>query len=456
MLGIERLLRLWRLLFTRQAVISILPAFPTLAHKELHVSRPLTLLSSLLLGAIALPGSVQATNGYFTHGFGVRSQAVAGVGIALPQDALAAANNPAGTAYLQNRLDLGASWFRPSRGAKISGNMAGANGRYSADDTENFLIPELGYVRQLSDRLSTGLALHGNGGMNTDYGRNPFAAFGSSGSAGVNLEQLFVTPSLAWKLDDKNTLGIATTFAYQRFEMKGVQAFDNPFFSSSPGNVSNKGTDSATGWGWKLGWIGAVMPTVTLGATWSSRVEMDRFSSYKGLFAERGGFDVPASYGVGLAWKTSPALTVAADWQRIDYSEVNSVGNPLANLLSGNPLGSNNGGGFGWRDISVVKLGVVHAWSDQITLRAGVSHAQQPIPSSETFFNILAPGTIEDHISAGISWKTSAGGEWTLSYTHALEEQVNGQGSIPMPFGGGEADVYLKEDILSVGYTFAL
>jgi long-chain fatty acid transport protein len=292
--------------------------------------------------------------------------------------------------------------------------------------------------------------------MNTDYGRNPFAPFGSKGSAGVNLEQLFITPSLAWKLDDRNSVGIATTFAYQRFEMKGVQAFANPFFSASPTDVSNKGVDSSTGWGWKLGWTGEVTPGVTLGATYSSRVEMGRFSSYKGLFAERGGFDVPASYGVGVAWTATGALTVASDWQRIKYSDVKSVGNPLANLLMGNPLGSNNGGGFGWRDISVIKLGIVHALSNAITLRAGVSHAQQPIPSSETFFNILAPGTIQDHVSAGFSWKMANGGEWTVSYTHALEEEVNGKGSIPMPFGGGEADVYLKEDILSVGYTFAL
>jgi long-chain fatty acid transport protein len=371
-----------------------------------------------------LPGSALATNGYFTHGFGVRSQGVAGVGIALPQDGLAAANNPAGTAALANRLDLGATWFRPSRGASISGNLAGANGRYDANDTENFLIPELGYVRQLSDQLSFGFALHANGGMNTDYGRN--------------------------------TVGIATTFAYQRFEMKGVQAFDNPFFSAAPGDVSNKGTDYSRGWGWKLGYSGQLTPTLTLGATYSSRLDMGRFSSYQGLFAERGGFDIPASYGVGLAWKYSEQTTIAGDWQRIEYSDVKSVGNPLANLLTGNPLGSRNGGGFGWRDISAIKLGVVHELNNVYTLRAGVSHAQQPIPTSETFFNILAPGTIEDHVSAGISWKTASGGEWSVSYTHAFKEHVNGSGSIPMPFGGGEADLWLKEDMLSVGYTFAL
>jgi long-chain fatty acid transport protein len=423
--------------------------------KELFVHTKTTLLPAAI-AALVLSGTTHATNGYFTHGFGVRTQAVAGVGIALPQDGLAAANNPAGTALLTNRIDLGTTLFRPSRGAEIVGNMAGANGRYSADDTQSFLIPELGYVRQHSDTLSYGLAIHGNGGMNTDYKRNPFAAFGSTGSAWMNLEQLFVTPSLAYKLTPQHSVGAAVTFAYQRFEMKGVQAFDNPFFSANPGKVSNQGVDSSTGWGVKLGWIGEVTPALSLGANWSSRLEMGRFSDYSGLFAERGGFDIPASYGLGLAWKRSPALTLAADWQKIEYSSIKSVGNPLANLLAGNPLGSNNGGGFGWNDINVIKLGALYAYSEQITLRAGFSRADQPIPRSETFFNILAPGTIRDHISFGISWKPSDRGEWSVSFTHAFEETVKGSGSIPMPFGGGESNIHLKEDMVSVGYTFNL
>lgn len=414
---------------------------------------------SVLGAAIAislLPVTASATNGYFTHGIGVRSLAVAGVGVALPQDGLAAALNPAGISRLDNRLDLGMSWFRPSRGAEISGNLAGANGRFDGNDTEDFLIPELGYVRHLSDSLTAGVAVYGNGGMNTDYGRNPFAPFGSTGSAGVNLEQLFITPSLALELNDSNTVGVAVTYAYQRFEMKGVGAFDNPFFSATPGRVSNQGEDSGNGWGLKLGWLGQITSTVSLGASWTSEIDMEEFSAYSGLFAEQGGFDIPTTYSLGLSWQAAPALTLAADWQKILYSEVASVGNPLQNLLTGNPLGSDNGGGFGWNDIAVIKLGAVYAFSDSITLRAGISRADQPIPRSETFFNILAPGTVRDHLSLGASWKRSERGEWSISYTHAFRENVSGRGSIPMPFGGGEANVHLKEDVLTVGYSFSL
>lgn len=406
--------------------------------------------------AATFPTSGYATNGYFSHGFGARSQAVAGVSLALPQDGLIAASNPAGISALGNRLDVGVSLFRPSRGAEITGNFAGANGRYHGNDTQYFLIPEFAYTRQLDNDLSVGLAIYGNGGMNTDYRSNPLAAFGSTGAAGVNLEQLFITPSVSWQVTDKHAFGAAVTLAHQTFEMKGVSAFDNPFFSASPGKVSNNGEASARGAGVKLGWTGQLSPTLTFGAAWSSRINMDKFDRYAGLFAEEGAFDIPATYGLGVAWQSSAALTLAADWQHIEYASIKSVANPLQNLLVGNALGTRYGGGFGWKDINVTKLGAVYQYTDSIILRAGISRAEQPIPASETFFNILAPGTIRDHISAGATWVTASGGEWSLSFTHALKETVKGQGSIPMPFGGGEATIHLKEDILTVGYTFKL
>jgi long-chain fatty acid transport protein len=49
-----------------------------------------------LLALLLLPYAVaHATNGYFSSGYGVKAQGIAGAGIALPQDALAAATNAA-------------------------------------------------------------------------------------------------------------------------------------------------------------------------------------------------------------------------------------------------------------------------------------------------------------------------------------------------------------------------
>ena len=56
-----------------------------------------TLLAAAAAAAIA-PLAAHATTGYFSHGYGIKAKAMGGVGIALPQDALAAATNPAGMA----------------------------------------------------------------------------------------------------------------------------------------------------------------------------------------------------------------------------------------------------------------------------------------------------------------------------------------------------------------------
>jgi long-chain fatty acid transport protein len=412
---------------------------------SLHFSARTT--ATALALAMLSPLPALATNGYFQHGYGVKSQGMAGVSIALPQDALAAANNPAGQAFLGNRVDLGLTWFRPQRSAEIvNGGMAG---NYDGNGTRNFFMPEFGYVTQLSPDLAAGVAVYGNGGMNTDYANSPFGAT----PLYMNLEQLFISPALSWKLNPQNAFGIAANLGYQRFSLKGAQAFAP--FSSDPLNLTNRGTDSSTGFGVRLGWTGQVLPALTLGATWASKVRMGRFDKYQGLFAEQGDFDVPANYGVGAAWKATNDLTLALDVQRIEYSDVKSVGNPIANLMAGNPLGSSNGGGFGWRDVTATKLGMSYVYSPSLTLRAGYSHNTQPIPADQTMFNIIAPGVVKQHLSLGGTWKLGAS-ELSVAYTRAFKNTVFGANSIPAGFGGGEANLRLEEDMLGVAWGWGM
>jgi long-chain fatty acid transport protein len=409
-----------------------------------------TLLAAATAAALA-PGLALATTGYFAHGYGIKAKAMGGVGIALPQDALAAATNPAGIAWIGNRIDLGADWFTPDRGASITGSGAGANGTYDGNDTKSFLIPELGYNRTLSPNLTFGVAVYGNGGMNTDYKTNPFAAFGGSGNAGVDLMQLFVAPTVAWK-SGNHSLGASLNLAYQRFKAEGIQGFAG--MSASPGNVSNRGYDDSTGFGVRVGWTGQVTSAVTLGATYQSKTKMGKFDKYSGLFANQGEFDIPENYGLGIAVKAGPRLTVAADVVQINYSDIPAVGNTADCLfVTGTcQLGGTNGAGFGWRDTTVYKIGFAYELNPGTTLRGGYVKLKQPIPASQTFFNILAPGVVEDHLTLGVTVETSKSSELTVMYMHAFEKKVNGSGSIPAGFGGGEANLRMSEDSVGVAY----
>lgn len=416
-----------------------------------------------LLAAAGVTASplVLATNGYFPIGYGSQTEGMGGAGIALPKDAIAAANNPAGMVMVGERADIGLIWFKPTRSAEITGNAMGLNGTYDGNGRSNFFIPSFGYNKMISSGSSVGVSVFGNGGMNTQYNTNPFAVFGSSGPAGINLSQLFVVPSWSTKINATNAVGVALNLAYQMFSATGLQAFDNAGFSSNPGHVTNNGTDTSTGYGFRVGWNGEVTPILNLGATYQTKTKMGKLSKYSGLFADQGSFDIPSNYGVGASIKATPETIVAFDVQRINYSGVPSVGNAFTSLPpayggTGPQLGASNGVGFGWKDMTVLKLGVSYDLDSKTTLRVGYDHNNEQIPSSQTLLNILAPGIVQNHLSLGGTWKLANKSEVTVAYIHAFKKTVNGAGSIPgsavAPLGGGNANISMYEDSLGISY----
>lgn len=407
----------------------------------------------LMIASVAFAAApAMATNGYFAEGYGAKADGVAGASIAFAQDSLVVASNPAGLIAVDDAFNVGVDLFLPKRSATLL--QHGTSTSFDGDGVGAFYIPNIGFARHLTPNLAVGVALYGNGGMNTDYGVNPFARFGASGAAGVDLEQAFLSPAIAYNLGAGQSVGLAVNLAYQRFKAKGIGLFSN--FSSDPGAVSNRGYDNSTGAGARLGWTGSFGPYLTLGATWQSKTNMSRLTDYAGLFAGHGTFDIPSTYGLGLAVKPSHQWTVAFDWQKIDYADIASIGDSIASLFAGVPLGAAGGPGFGWRNVSVFKLGAAYRVNDPITVRAGISTSRQPVPASQTFFNVLAPGVVETHLTAGGTWHLDARNSIDLAYQHAFSHTVNGSGSIPSLFGGGEYDVSLEENVVSLGYSYQL
>jgi long-chain fatty acid transport protein len=272
-----------------------------------------------------------------------------------------------------------------------------------------------------------------------------------------------IAPTLAYKVTPNHSFGISPLIAFQRFKIEGAQGFSG--FSTSPANLTNNGHDNSHGFGVRLGWFGKLSDSVSLGAAYSTKISMSEFDKYKGLFAEQGGFDIPVNYNFGVAYKATPKLTVAADYQRINYSGVKSVGNPSSNLAGcfggnvANCLGGSAGAGFGWRDINVVKVGFEYEYSQRLTLRAGYDRSQNPIRSSDVTINILAPGIVQDHLTFGLTHKTSTGGELTVSYMHAFSKTVSGPSffnGFTAPLSSGSETIKMHQDSIGIAYGWKM
>lgn len=339
----------------------------------------------------------------------------------------------------------------PERGFAVGGAGPLTPGTYTSDNS-TFLIPCVGANWRLNERSTLGFSVYGNGGMNTEYPANTFAGLGAGTvPLGVNLEQLFVSVNYAFDVNENLTLGIAPTFALQRFQATGLQAFGP--LSTNPGALTNNGDDWSNGFGVNLGLVWRPTDEWTIGAAYRSKMNMGNFDRYAGLFAEQGGFDIPASATIGAAFtpKSSPALTLTAEYQRIFYGDIASIAN--SNAVLSTPLGANNGPGFGWQDMDVIRVGAIFRANSRLTLRGGVSYASDFLQSSsEVLFNVLAPATPKWHASIGASYQVSDRMELTGAYTHVFNEDVSGNNLTP---GFGQpVTLSMYQNELSIGLSY--
>ena len=270
-------------------------------------------------------------------------------------------------------------------------------------------------------------------------------------TTGVDLAQLFIGVPYARRLNGRHSIGVMPIVAAQRFEATGLQPFQG--FSVNPTKVTNNGYDYSFGYGIRIGWLGELTEQLTVGASAQSRLYMQEFDEYAGLFAEQGDFDIPATVVVGLSFKASPDVTLVADWQRIFYGDVKSLSNPNDTaLVPGTLLGSDNGLGFGWQDIDIIKLGVQWQYRPDLTLRAGVSHADQLFHNGDSLFNVLAPASVRTHASVGLTYKVDAGNTLSVSYTRAFDEEIGGQN--PGFTGPQTGSVRMDQHELEIGWSW--
>jgi len=403
------------------------------------------------LAAIAVFASApaQATEGYFTHGLGAVNKSLAGAGVATGFDAMSQAVNPASLTLVDPQFTVDFSLFSPRRESTLTGTGF-VNGTHESDNNY-FLIPALAGAYEIDAVSSWGWAIYGQGGMNTTY--PAVGPFGSGGKTGVDLAQLFFQGTYSRELGGGVSVGIAPIFAAQRFKAYGINAFDATPPSSQPGFVTNKGYDWSYGLGGRFGLQWEIVPTVRFGASYQMRTYMTEFDQYKGLFAEQGDFDIPPALQAGFSWQATPAVTLVADWKRIWYSDIKSVGNPISNLtVGGQLLGTDNGAGFGWQDIDAFKFGVQWQTTPTIALRAGFGTNDNPIPSSETMFNILAPGVQKQHYAAGLTWQARPNSAFNFAAMYSPSNSV--VGPVPAAFGPGTVELKMYQWEVTAGWTW--
>lgn len=243
-------------------------------------------IAALCAGALASGQAV--AGGMFAYEFGTAEVGLASAGYgARAQDASTVFTNPAGMTRLQGnqflgsgQLDYGRTTFgigagtSPALGADNGGNAFGSNGW--------FLGGGGFYSHSISPEFKVGVALTGNFGGVVEYDNGWVGRYYVQQTKMVGLS---LVPSIAYKVNDKLSLGAGVNAMYGYYENQVAINIPDALrpgvvvpIQRASGDAQLKLQDSTWGWGVNLGLLYEFDSRTRVGLTWNSQINLD-FSS---------------------------------------------------------------------------------------------------------------------------------------------------------------------------------
>jgi len=228
------------------------------------------------------------------------------------------------------------------------------------------------------------------------------------------LQRTVVAPSLAHDWGDRGTVRLTGVFAYQRFASLGRGRRVGQW---AP--IPSWWNDSSYGVGARLDVGSAFADRFSWNVGYQSRVGMGVFANYRGVFADRGDFDIPASANAGLGYALTRNFNVDIGVQRVQYSAITpfTSSNLPTRFLA--LLGDSSSPIFKWRDLNVYSIGWTLHDDDVGIVQLRYTTRQQPLPTSRLLESALAPATANDTISLGWSRAFSANTSLSLGASYA-------------------------------------
>lgn len=417
----------------------------------MKASRKLFCLTPLCMLLAAT--SAQATNGMLMEGYGPVSTGMGGASQALDHGAAAMAQNPATLGLMadgSSRLDVALGVLGPDVNSSVPGMNAKSGGTA-------YLMPAVGFVKRVG-AMTYGIGMFAQGGMGTEYDASSFLAMNSGSKVRSELGVGSVLVPLAYQATPNLILGASLRYMWSSLDMlmaaSGAQL--GGMVTGASGNLGGAlgplggapwarinfsddgrftGAAKATGFGATLGATLKASANLNLGASYQTKSALSDMKTgatsasmtAMGGFADSGqitviDFQMPAVLAVGAAWQVSPAMLLAADLKSIRWSD-----SMKSFKLRYDSAGMGGSVSFAlpqnWQDQTVLNLGLAYKASEQVTLRAGLNLADNPIPDATV--NPLFPATVRNHATLGLGYKLSNVDDFNVALTLAPKVTVN-------------------------------
>jgi long-chain fatty acid transport protein len=229
---------------------------------------------------------------------------------------------------------------------------------------------------------------------------------------------------------------VSAVIAYQRYSAAnlGLFAASTPDLSPVPGyglglvpyNGYEPFQESGYGTGVRLAVRQEVVTGIALDAGFQSRIDMEEFAAYRGVYSQPADLDIPARARVGLALQASEQSWLNLAVERVLYSDISAFPSRYLPNRFLSMLGDSTSPSFNWEDLTVYSVGF--AWSDgkDQQWHIDLSTRTQPSPSSRLLSQALAGDLASSAMVVGYSRRTSDRSRLDFNAAYAPSEYAFG------------------------------
>ncbi len=243
------------------------------------------------------------------------------------------------------------------------------------------------------------------------------------------LQRYIVAPSVSQRWGENSAFSVSAIFAYERFAGLGLGADTVSVQDSAWGTTQPYGmrdTYGTYGIGMRVDFNNALTDHLNWQVGYQSRVNMDAFNNYRGVYSEPGSFDIPASANAGIGYSLTPDLKFDLGVERVMYSSIapfTSNALPTRFLVL---LGSEIAPAFAWQDLNVYSAGI--SWRDPASSVWSIHYStrEQPLPTSRLLQSALQPYLSSHDVEFGFSHAFSDTSNFRFAATYAPTEFVLG------------------------------
>lgn len=239
---------------------------------------------------------------------------------------------------------------------------------------------------------------------------------------GSSFERQYLAPGILHQLSDTGVLGVSAVFAFQRYSASNLGLYNSTGLDGVQDSVYSPYQESGYGTGVRLAVKNQLLANVDWTAGFQSRIDMEEFANYRGVYSEPADLDIPARAHVGLEFQASDKSSLSVAVERVLYSDISPFPSRFLPDRFLSLLGDSTSPDLSWDDLTVYSVDWRWSNGSDTQWRVGFSTRPQPLPTSTVLSQALTNDLADSAMMLGYSKQLSRNGQLSVNAAYAPPE----------------------------------